>query len=169
MVSAPPAVAIELAAGRVTVAEFAGSAAAPALSAFASEPIPREALVPALTGPNMGQPQAVANALRVALDRAGLRSVRRAALIVPDTVARVSMLRFDEVPKSAADFDQLIRLQLKKATPFPMEDAQLSCVPAHMDGQATIMAVTVARRDVIAQYEAVAAAVGIHAGLVDVG
>jgi Tfp pilus assembly PilM family ATPase len=168
MVSAPPAVAIELAAGRVTVAEFSGSAASPAISAFASEPIPREALVPALAGPNMGQPQAVANALRVALDRAGLRSLRRAALIVPDTVARVSMLRFDEVPKSAADFDQLIRLQLKKSTPFPMEEAQLSYVPAHMDGQATVMAVTVARRDVIAQYEAVAAAVGVHTGLVDI-
>jgi Tfp pilus assembly PilM family ATPase len=168
MMSAPPGVAIELAAGRVTVAESSGLGASSSISAFASEPIPREALVPALTGPNIGQPQAVAAALKSALDRAGLRSPRRAALIVPDSIARVSLLRFDEVPKRAADLDQLIRLQMKKSTPFPIEEAQVSYMPAHMDGSATVMAVTVARRDVIAQYEGVAATAGIHTGLVDV-
>src|SRR5262245_59785523 len=166
-VSAPPAVAIELAAGRVTVAEFSGSAAAPAISAFASEPIPRDALVPALVGQNIGQPQVVAAALRTALDRAGLRSPRRAALVVPDSAARVTLLNFGEGPRNAADLDQLIRLQLKKGTPFPVEEAQLSYLEAHMDGPATVMAATVARRDVIAQYEAIAAPVGVHAGLVD--
>jgi Tfp pilus assembly PilM family ATPase len=165
--SAPPGVAIEIAAGRVTVAEFAGGGASPAISAFASEPIPLEAVVPAFTGPNVAQPKIVAGALKVALDRAGLRAPRRAALVVPDSVGRVSMLRFDEVPKHAADFDQLIRLQLRKSTPFPIEEAQVSYVPANADGQATTMAATVARRDVIAEYEAVAAAVGVHAGLVD--
>jgi len=167
MVSAPPAVAIEFAAGRVTVAEFAGSAAAPAISAFASEPIARNALIPSLMGPNVAQPELVATALRTALDRAGLRSARRAALILPDSVARVSMLRFDEVPRNAADLDQLIRLQLKKGTPFPIEDAQLSFVPAHSDGNATIMAASIARREAIAEYEAVVASAGIHAGVVD--
>jgi Tfp pilus assembly PilM family ATPase len=165
--AAPPGVAIEIAAGRVTVAEFTGSAAAPAISAFASEPIPREAVVPAFTGSNIAHPQVVAAALKVALDRAGLRAPRRAALVVPDSVARVTLLPFEEVPRHAADLDQLIRLQVRKATPFPIEEAQVSYVAAHTDGKAATMAVTVARRDVIAEYEAVAAAVGSHAGLVD--
>jgi Tfp pilus assembly PilM family ATPase len=165
--AAPPGVAIEIAAGRVTVAEFGGGASSPAISAFATEPIPREAVVPALTGVNIPQPQVVAAALRIALDRAGLRSPRRAALLVPDSVAKVSLLRFEELPKHAGDLDQLIRLQSRKATPFPIEEAQVSYVPAHTDGTATIMAATLARKDVIAEYEAVAGAVGIHAGLVD--
>jgi len=167
LMSAPPGVAIEIAAGRVTVAEVGGGAASPAISAFASEPIPREAVVPALTGVNIPQPEAVVAALRVALDRAGLRSPRRAALILPDSVAKVSMLRFEEVPKHASDLEQIIRLQIRKATPFPLEDAQVSYVPAHTDGTATVMAATVARRDVVAEYEGVAGAVGIHTGLVD--
>jgi Tfp pilus assembly PilM family ATPase len=167
MVSAAPSVAIELAAGRVTVAEFSGSAASPAISAFASEPIARDALIPSLMATNITQPQVVSAALRVALDRAGLRSARRAALILPDSVARVSMLRFEEVPRNAVDLEQLIRLQLKKGTPFPIEDAKLSIVPAHKDGQATMMAVSLARKEVIAEYEALAASAGIHTGVVD--
>jgi len=166
LLSAPPGVAIEIAAGRVTVAEFTGGGT-PAVTAFGSEPLPREAVVPAITGQNVVHPQVVTAALRTALERAGLRSTRRAALVIPDSVARVSMLRFDEIPKHAADFDQLVRLQTRKATPFPIEQAQVSCVPAHVDGSATIMAATVARRDVIAEYEAVAAGLGIYTGLVD--
>ena len=51
--------------------------------------------------------------------------------------------------------------------PFPIEEAQVSYVPAHREDQATVLAATLARTDVIAQYEAVAALVGVHAGLVD--
>jgi Tfp pilus assembly PilM family ATPase len=167
LAAAPPTVAIEIAAGRVTVAEFSGSAAAPAISAFASEPLPQEAVTPALAGVNIAQPQVVAASLKIALDHAGLRAPRRAALVVPDSVARVSLLRFEQLPRQPRDLDQLIRLQLKKATPFPIEQAQLSYVVASTDESGTTMAATIARHDVIAQYEAVANAVGIHAGLVD--
>lgn len=167
LMSAPPGVAIEIAAGRVTVAEFGGGGASPAISAFASEPLPREAVVPALTGTNIPHPQVVTAALRIALDRAGLRSPRRAALILPDSVAKVSLLQFEELPKHAADLDQLVRLQSRKSTPFPIEEAQVSYVTANTDGKATTMAATIARRDVIAEYEAVVGAVGGHAGLVD--
>ena len=48
--------------------------------------------MPALTGANIAKPAVVADALQRALDRAGLRSARRAALVVPDSVARVSLL-----------------------------------------------------------------------------
>jgi Tfp pilus assembly PilM family ATPase len=163
----PPHVAIEIAARRVTVAEVSGGGASLVVSAFASETIPREAVTPALVGPNVVAPGVVADALRVALDRAGLRSTRRAALVVPDSVARVTMLRFDQLPGRAAELDQLVRWQLRKATPFPMDDAQVSYFEANVDGATRTMAGVVARREVIAQYEGVLAAAGIHAGIVD--
>jgi Tfp pilus assembly PilM family ATPase len=62
----------------------------------------------------------VVDALRRALERTGLRSVGRVALVVPDSVARVTLLTFDKLPPKASDLDQLIRWQLKKATPFPI-------------------------------------------------
>jgi type IV pilus assembly protein PilM len=164
---APPTVAVEIAARRITVAAVSGSTGRAAVTAFATEPLPAEAVTPALTGTNIADVAGVAAALRRALDRAGLRSTRKAALVVPDTVARVSLLPFEQLPAKAADVDQIVRWQVKKATPFPLEEAQVSHFEVHSDGASRTLAAVVARRDVIAQYEAVARAAGIHPGLVD--
>jgi Tfp pilus assembly PilM family ATPase len=57
---------------------------------------------------------------------------------------------------------------VRKAAPFRIEDAQMSYVPGapHGDRGRTYV-VTLARRDVIQQYEEACAAVGAHAGVVD--
>lgn len=163
----PATVAIEIAAGRVTVAELSGGATNAVVSAFASESIPTSAVAPALTGANITDVGVVADALGHALERAGLGSPRRAALVVPDSVARVSLLNFEQLPGRSSDLDQLIRWQLRKATPFPIDDAQVSHFKASADGTATTLAAVIARKDVIAQYEAVTNRLGIHAGVVD--
>ena len=163
----PPAVAVELASRRVTVVEVGRGAKGLTVVGYASEPLADDALVPALTGVNIANVPAVAETLKRALERAGIRANSRAALIVPDTIARVSLLPLEQMPGRAADLEQLVRWQVKKATPFPIEDAQVSWVQAHTTPQGPVLAATVARRDVIAQYEAVTAAVGMHAGIVD--
>ena len=134
---------------------------------YASEAIPDAALVPAATGTNVPNAPIVVEALKKALERAGVRSARRAALIVPDSVARVSLLPFEQLPGKASDLEQLIRWQLKKSTPYPIEEAQVTWTPAHSSGSTTVLGAVVARRDVIAEYEAVAGAAGVYAGLVD--
>ena len=55
---------------------------------------------------------------------------RRIGLIVPDPIAKVSLVRFEKVPARAQDLDQLIRWQVRKAAPFAIEDAQVSYVPS---------------------------------------
>jgi Tfp pilus assembly PilM family ATPase len=163
----PPGVAIEIASRRVTVAELSASAGALVVSAYASEPLPPDVVTPALTGVNIPSPEPVVGALRRALERAGVRSARRAALVVPDAIARVSMLTFEQVPARPADFEALLKWQLRKSTPFPIDEARLDHVLGHVDASGSTFAVVVARRDVIAQYEAVTSAVGVHAGIVD--
>lgn len=163
----PPSVAVEIAAGRVTVTELSAAAGGLVVSAYASEALPDDAVTPSLTGTNIPDPAVVTAALRRACERAGLRPPSRAALVVPDSVARVSLLSFEELPAKAADVDQLIRWQIKKSTPFPIEDAQVSSVVTHREAGATTVAAVAARRDVIAQYEAAVGGLGIHAGLVD--
>jgi Tfp pilus assembly PilM family ATPase len=161
----PPSVAVEIAARRVTVVEVASPSGA--VSAYAGEGLPEGVVTPAVAGPNIVQPDVVAGALKRSLERAGLDAVRRAALIVPDSSARVSLLTFDQIPARPQELDALVRWQLRKATPYPIEDAVVSQVPAStIDGRVTIAAV-VARRDVVTQYEQVLASLGIHAGIVD--
>jgi Tfp pilus assembly PilM family ATPase len=161
----PPSVAIEIASRRVTVVELT-SASTNGLR-HASEALPPGAVDPALTGVNIRQSDVVADALGRALDKAGLAGTRRAALVVPDSIARVSLVTLAELPARQADLDQVIRWQLRKSTPFPMESAVLSHFLAAREGEGATMATIVARTDVVTQYEAVVRAFGIHPGIVD--
>jgi Tfp pilus assembly PilM family ATPase len=70
-------------------------------------------------------------------------------------------------PAKAADAEQLIRWQLKKSTPYPIDEGQVTWSKAHELGNGIVVAAVVARRDIVAEYEAVASDVGVHAGLVD--
>jgi Tfp pilus assembly PilM family ATPase len=163
----PPGVAIEMASRRVTVVELRGGARGSSVVGYASEPLPPGAIAPAPAGTNIAARDAVIEALRRALERAGVKATRRAALIVPDSIARVSLLPFEHLPAKAADVEQLVRWQLKKATPHSMDDTQVTWFPAHRLPAATVVGAVAAHRDVVAEYEAVASAAGIHAGLVD--
>jgi len=117
----PPAAAIEIAAGRITVAQVSVAAGAPVVSAYASEPIASDRITPALLGRNIADASRVIDTLGRVLERAGLAGVRRAAPIVPDSIARVSLLPFEQIPHKPGVLDQLIRWQLRKSTPFPLE------------------------------------------------
>ena len=70
------------------------------MQAYAVEPLPAGAVVASLTSSNIHDRAAVVAALRSALDRAGTRP-RRVALVVPDLSAKVSLVRFDTLPRQA--------------------------------------------------------------------
>jgi Tfp pilus assembly PilM family ATPase len=159
----PPTVAVEIAAHAVTAVSV--STDAERVVAHAIEPLPPGALVPSLTVANVVDRPAVAGALSRALDRIG--GARRVGIVVPDAVARVSLVRFQEVPARYNDLEQLIRWQMRKAAPFPIEEAQVSFVRGIRTTEGQEFIVSLARRDVIAEYEALCAGAGAHAGLVD--
>jgi Tfp pilus assembly PilM family ATPase len=165
--SQPPSVAFEIAGGRVTVAEVTVSTSGLVVSAYASESLPDDAVTPALSGVNVPDPAVVTAALRRACEKAGVRPPKRAALVVPDSVARVSLLTFEQLPQKAADIDRLIRWQIKKSTPFPVEDALIASVVTHTAPGATTVAAVASQRDTISQYEAALSGMGVHAGVVD--
>ncbi len=162
--AAPPTVGVELAGHRVSAVAVSAHRR-PSVTAHAMEPLPPGALVPSLTSPNVRDTATVVAALTRVLERVG--GARRVGLIVPDPLAKVSLVRFQQVPGRAADLDQLIRWQVRKAAPFPLEEAQVTFVPGAQwnDGQEFIVAM--ARREIVAEYEAVCDAAGVHAGLVD--
>jgi Tfp pilus assembly PilM family ATPase len=133
----------------------------------AVEPLPEGAVTPSLNSANLVSRDVVADALRRALDRMGIRP-KRVALAIPDSVAKVSILKFEKVPERQQDLEELIRWQVRKAAPFRLDDAQLTFVPAAQaaDGGREFV-VLMARRDIIQEYENVCTAVGAQAGIVD--
>ena len=162
----PPGAAVEISAQRVSAASLEIRGGRPVVAAHAVEPLSDGALVPSLTAANIHDRTAVLTALGRVLERVG--RPRRIGLIVPDPIAKVSLVRFEKVPQRAQDLDQLIRWQVRKAAPFAIEDAQVSYVAGILapDGQEFV--VTLARRDVVQEYEDLCAAHGAHAGIVDI-
>ena len=163
--SPAPAVAVEIAANRVSAAalEWRGSQATVAV--HATEPLPAGALVPALTAANTHDRAQVLEPLTRVLERVG--RPRRVGLVVPDVVAKVSLVKFETIPGKAQELDQLIRWQVRKAAPFALEEAQISYIPGLRSDDGQEYVVSLARRSVIEEYEGLCAAAGAHAGIVD--
>ena len=160
-----PLAALEISAGRVTGVSLADRGGRPAIVAHATESLPEQALVPGLTALNVRDRAAVAGAVSRVLEAIG--KPRRTGLVVADPVAKVSLVKLQQVPARAQELEQIIRWQVRKSAPFAIEDAQVGFGRGLLgdDGQEFI--VTLARRDVIAEYEQLCAAAGAHAGIVD--
>jgi type IV pilus assembly protein PilM len=162
--SAPPA-AIEIGSERVSAVSLDVRAGRPVITGYASEPLPEGALHPSLTSQNIHNHAAVVAAVARVLEQVG--RPRRVGLIVPDPVAKVSLIRFERVAARATELEQLIRWQVRKAAPFAIEDAQVSYVSGARTDEGQEFVVTVARRQVIEEYESVCTAAGAQAGIVD--
>ncbi len=167
LVTPAPSIAVEIAARRVAAVALSTQGRAPVVSAYASEELPAGAVVPALNAGNVPGHDAAAQAVRRVVERLGARS-RRIALVIPDSAAKVSILRLETVPGRLRDLDQLIRWHVRKAAPFRIEDAQVTYARgAAGEGGAQEFVVAVARRDVVQEYERVCLAAGVAVGLVD--
>lgn len=136
------------------------------VQAHAIVPLPAGAVMPSLTAANIVQGEAVQEAVGRVLDTLG--RPRRVALVVPDAIVRLSIVRLEHVPDKLDERDQLIRFNVRKAAPFPLDAAVVSIA----DGQALAdgareFVVAVARRDIVEEYEEACAAGRASAGIVD--
>ncbi len=82
-------------------------------------------------------------------------------------VGKVSLVKFANVPARAADLDQLVRWQVRKSAPFPIEEAQVSYVRGLQTSEGQEFVVSLARRSVVEEYEGLCTEAGAHAGIVD--
>jgi type IV pilus assembly protein PilM len=162
----PPSAALEISSRRVTLAVVSNQGGR-VLSGYANEPLPAGAVEPALNAVNVHDPAALAAAIRSALDNIGPRP-RRIALVLPDIVGKLSLVRFEKIPAKAQDLEQLIRWQVRKAAPFKIDDAQVAWVPGvALPGGGREYIVVVARRDIVESYERACEAAGVYPGIVD--
>jgi Tfp pilus assembly PilM family ATPase len=161
-----PAAAIEIAATHVSAATLTTRGARSIVTAAAIEALPAGAVVPSLTSSNLKDGAAVRAALQRVLEKVG--RPRRAGLVVPDPVAKVSLIRFQQIPARAQELDQLIRFQLKKAAPFALDEAQISYVPGYRAPDGIDYLVSLARTDVVREYESCCDDLGVQTGIVDI-
>jgi Tfp pilus assembly PilM family ATPase len=164
----PPDVAVEIDHTHVAAARIAVRGNQHVIVAHASEALAAGVVVPGLAALNMPDVPVVAQAVGRVLAQLGGPKPVRVALVVPDTVAKVSLLRLEKVPPKAADLQEIVKWQVKKTSPFPMEHAAVSVSAGALSADgASEFVVTLSRADVIHQYEQACVMAGAHPGLVD--
>lgn len=163
----PPDLAIAIDADAVAAASLAWRTGTPVITAHAVEALPPGVVTPALAAQNLADTAVVAQAVKRVLAALG-RSGSRCALIVPDTVAKVSLVRFEKVPARAAELQEMLRWQVRKSAPFPLEQALVSSTPGIVPAEGgREFVVSLARKDIVEEYEKACELAGVHAGIVD--
>lgn len=159
---ARPPVAVELSPHGV-LAAATPHPGQPAVYAF--ESLPEGFLVPAVGEPNLRAPEAVAAAIRAALDQVSPRT-RALTLVVPDTVVRVFVLDFDSLPARPAEALPILRFRLRKTLPFDVEHAGLTYqVLTESKTECKVLAAVIPG-PILQEYEAVVRQAGYEPGAV---
>jgi len=119
---------------------------------------------------NVREPGRLTSALRALAPDASPARRRRAALILPDFAARITVLDFDTFPHKPEEQLQLARFRVKRAVPFDIDSAVVACYPQprHDGSKKLDVVVAVINMDVAAHYEAPFRAAGLHCGVVTV-
>ena len=158
----PPSLACEFTADAVCVARWTPGATQP--EQVVTRPLPAGVLKPSPFRENLADPRAVADAVASALAEVtrGNRSRNRDfALLLPDLSARITVLKFEQLPAKPEEILALLKHRMKKTVPFDVEDAAISFEAR--DGE--VMA-AVAPRAVIRQYESLVEELGYQPGFV---
>ena len=135
------------------------------VTGMAWEPLAPGVVRPAAAEPNVLDAVALRAAVERVLERLG--RPRRIALVVPDAAGKVSILNLESIPKRRVEVEQVVRWQIAKAVPFPVETAQVAWTEGSGPGEnGHRLLVVVMRRDVVEEYESVCRDAGAHAGIV---
>ena len=167
-----PGTALEIDPDRITGAriQFERKTGRPVIRRAAFRALPEGAIDAALGRANIVDPAAVGRALDEVLRDLG-PGEHKVSLLLPDHVARVSLLAFPSMPATRRELLELVRFRMSKSLPFKSEDAALDIMPLGAppagSGPAagSVLAVFMSRA-VLDQYESLLAARGYWPGLV---
>jgi len=132
---------------------------------YAFEALRPGSVAPGIGEPNLRAPEAVADALRSALDQVSPRS-HAVTLVLPDTAVRVFVLDFDSLPAKPEETQSVLRFRLRKMVPFDVEHAGLSYqILTEKKGEIKLLAAVIPA-PILADYEAVVRQAGYEPGAV---
>ena len=158
-----PSTVVEIAPDHVAAAHW--SSAGGTLESFAVESLPTGSVMPSPMETNVTQPDAVRTALRKVLARLENRG-SSAALLIPDSVARVFILPFETLPRRREEALPLLRWRLKKSVPFDVEESVISWMRQSGRLENLEIVVAIARDRIIREYEQILQELDIHVDVV---
>jgi len=162
-----PAVAVEMDADRVVLVRLRRRGRAqPQLEAHHSRPMPEQYRGATAFRPTLGPTDEIVREVATLFQTTGTK-VGRVSLVIPDNLAKISLVHLPERPANRKQLDEIVRFKLRRAVPFRLDDAVLSYQAIPGAGRSVDLLVLLMRRFVVEQYESVLAQVGARVGLVD--
>lgn len=98
----------------------------------------------------------------------GSNRKRAAALILPDSAARVSLMDFDQFPRKADEQQNLLRFRLKRTVPFDIDTAILRYQVKPRGGNKVEVIAAAIAVETLAPYESAFRVAGFHAGFITI-
>jgi Tfp pilus assembly PilM family ATPase len=139
---------------------------APVLEAFELREL-EEAGVPATLSDQNGSPgNGLLAYLGSAFEALGLRP-GPISLVLPDNLAKISLLTLPERPPNRRQLLEVIRFKMHRAVPFRFSEAALSYQIVPVQGPGVSVLVALMRRELVERYEQLLEAVGASPGLID--
>jgi len=112
-------------------------------------------------------PESLGERMRELFEASGTRP-GRVSVVLPDNLAKISLLALPERPASARDLEELVRARMRRAVPFRLEDARFSHQLLAGEGREVTVLVVLVRRALVEGLERAIEAIGGRVGLVDV-
>lgn len=124
-------------------------------------------VIPASIFQGMGHtPEVLGGRLRELFEASGTRP-GRVSLVLPDNLAKISLLRLPERPGSPRDLDELVRSRMRRAVPFRLEEARFNQQVFAGEGREVTVLVVLVRKAVVEGLEAAIEALGGRVSAVD--
>ena len=158
--SRPPA-AVEIAPEGVLAAAVPASG----VPVFAYAALRPGTILPGIEETNLRAPDAVAAAVRAALDQVSSRS-RAVTLVLPDSVVRVFMLDFDTLPTKQSEALPVLRFRMRKMVPFDVEHAGVTYQILSQSETETRLLAAILPGSVLEEYEGAVRSAGYEPGAV---
>jgi type IV pilus assembly protein PilM len=131
------------------------------------EPFPAGYFEPEFTRRNLEDKDTFQKAVRKGLSALKTEKVKRISLVLPDSVSRIFLLDFEDIPSKRSDLDSLLRHKVKKILPFDTDFAALSYRLAYKKDEKYSFLAGFMYKPAAAQYEDYLQEIGLQCGLID--
>lgn len=117
--------------------------------------IPPLLVTPSLSVENISEPEKFKGAIKTLFNSASI-SGRHISVAIPDASVKTAFLEFEDIPKEREKITEIIKWNLKKTLPFPVDEAAVDYqITENPSGENRLykLIATVMRKTVLSQYE----------------
>jgi len=91
----------------------------------------------------------------------------RVSMVIPDHLARVALLSFDELPRTRREVIEMVRWKMKKAVPFKVEESTVDYQMLPRPGGGHTLLAVLMPTSILEEHESLFAGQSIRVGLID--